>query len=87
MAGQPKLAVARKPGHLNGHILNVEVHLSERDWEMLRLIGREKQNKEIAAALDLSLRNTRFLISRLCAKCGVQGRVGLAVVAAKHGLV
>ena len=61
--------------------------LTPRELDVLRLIGRGKSNKEIAAALFVSVGTVKGYVSALLPKLGVQDRTQAALIAAKHGLV
>jgi DNA-binding NarL/FixJ family response regulator len=55
--------------------------LSERELEVLRLIGRGMTNREIAAALNLSDGTVRNYVSNLLAQLSAKHRTELALVA------
>ncbi len=53
---------------------------------MLRLIAEGKSNKEIGAALFLSVGTVKGYVSALLPKLGVGDRTQAALFAARHGL-
>lgn len=64
-----------------------EVHLSEREREVLQLIVEGKSNPEIAAVLYLSLSTVKTYVRGIMNKLAVDDRVQAAVVALRSGLV
>lgn len=61
--------------------------LSEREIEVLTLVGRGLTNDEIAAALFLSSATARTYVSRLLGKLQARDRAALVVLAYETGLV
>ncbi|MCP3015245.1 response regulator transcription factor [Nocardiopsis dassonvillei] len=61
--------------------------LTDRERDVLALVGRGMSNQEVGAALHLSPATARTHVGRLLAKLGVRDRVGLVVVAYETGLV
>lgn len=61
--------------------------LTSRELEVLRLIGRGRSNKQIAAALHLSEGTVKGYTSVIFDKLGVSDRTQAALYAVKHGLV
>lgn len=61
--------------------------LSERELEVLTLIGRGRTNDEIAADLYLSPATARTYVSRLLGKLHARDRAALVVLAYETGLV
>lgn len=61
--------------------------VTDREREVLTLVGRGMSNQEIGAELHLSPATARTHVGRLLAKLGVRDRVGLVVVAYESGLV
>lgn len=61
--------------------------LSEREREVLTLVGRGLTNEEIAAELFLSPATSRTYVSRLLGKLDRRDRVALVVLAYETGLV
>ena len=62
-------------------------NLTERETEVLTLIGRGLTNAEIAGELFLSPATSRTYVSRLLAKLGARDRAALVVLAYETGLV
>lgn len=61
--------------------------LTERETEVLALIGRGLTNEEIAGELFLSPATSRTYVSRLLGKLGARDRAALVVLAYETGLV
>lgn len=61
--------------------------LTEREVEVLRLVARGMNNKEIAAALTLAERTVKTHVSNIMAKLDVQSRTQAAVHAMNDGLI
>jgi DNA-binding NarL/FixJ family response regulator len=61
--------------------------LTEREREVLELVGRGLSNQEIAQSLFLSLATVKTHVNRLFAKLGVRDRAQAVVVAYESGLV
>lgn len=61
--------------------------LSDREWQVLRLIGEGFSDKEIAAALKMSVRTAENHASRVYSKLGVRGRTHLIRYALRHRVV
>jgi DNA-binding NarL/FixJ family response regulator len=57
--------------------------LSERDLELLRLLGEGRTNKEIAASVFLSEKTVKNYLSRLFRKLGVRSRTEAALLSAR----
>ncbi len=53
--------------------------LSKREQEVLRLVARDRTDREIARELDIRERTVRAHVSRIILKLGVASRVGAAV--------
>jgi DNA-binding NarL/FixJ family response regulator len=60
--------------------------LTARERDVLRLIAEGKSNKEIGAALFLSVGTVKGYVSQLLPKLGVTDRTQAALFAARHGL-
>jgi DNA-binding NarL/FixJ family response regulator len=58
---------------------NPFVLLSKREQEVLRLVARDRTDREIARALDIRERTVRAHVSRIILKLDVASRVGAAV--------
>ncbi|MEV5536689.1 response regulator transcription factor [Saccharopolyspora shandongensis] len=74
----------RTAGEAAEHRLSV---LTEREREVLALVGRGMSNDEIGAELFLSPATARTHVSRAMAKLGARDRAQLVVVAYQTGLV
>jgi DNA-binding CsgD family transcriptional regulator len=51
--------------------------LSNREWDVLKLLLQGKSNKQIAASLDISVRTVEFHLKNMYAKLQVRSRVEL----------
>lgn len=51
--------------------------LSNREWEVLKLLLQGKSNKQIAASLDISVRTVEFHLKNIYAKLDVSNRIEL----------
>lgn len=60
--------------------------LSDRELDVLRLVGKSLTNAEIAEQLFLSEGTVRNYVSAVLAKLQVSDRTQAAVLAVKHGL-
>ncbi|MFB8764084.1 response regulator [Nocardiopsis alba] len=61
--------------------------ITDREREVLALVGRGMSNQEIGAELHLSPATARTHVGRLLTKLGARDRVGLVVVAYESGLI
>jgi DNA-binding NarL/FixJ family response regulator len=61
--------------------------LTARELEVLRLLARGLENKEIAAELVIAERTVKFHVSSIQAKLGAGNRTEAVVIAAKQGLI
>jgi len=69
----------RKPRELSG--------ITDREREVLRLVGLGMSNAEIAAALYITAGTAKTHVARLLAKLGARDRVQLVITAYETGLV
>ncbi|MGQ9804214.1 MAG: response regulator [Anaerolineae bacterium] len=60
--------------------------LTEREMEVLRLVAEGLSNKEIAQALNVTVRTVEFHVSNALGKLGLTSRVEAAVWAKEHRL-
>jgi len=61
--------------------------LTERELEVLGLLGRGSSNKEIATALSITERTARTHVSNILGKLGLSSRTQAALYAVERGLV
>lgn len=59
--------------------------LTDRDLELLRLLGEGRTNREIADAVYLSEKTVKNYLSRLFRKLGVRSRTEAALLSARYG--
>ena len=64
-----------------------EVHLSEKEVTILKLMCEEKSTKEIADMVDLSPRTVEAIRDKLKSKTGARSMAGLVLYAIKAGIV
>jgi DNA-binding NarL/FixJ family response regulator len=76
-AGQP--GPGRKPRELTG--------ITDREREVLRLVGQGKSNAEIATALYITAGTAKTHVARLLTKLDARDRVQLVITAYETGLV
>jgi DNA-binding CsgD family transcriptional regulator len=61
--------------------------LSEREFEVLRLVARGRTNEQIGFELGISKKTAQHHVAHACQKIRVSGRVGAALWLAERGLV
>ncbi len=61
--------------------------LTTREVEVLRLLARGLQNKEIAADLAVSVRTVKFHVTNILGKLGAGNRTEALAIAAQQGLI
>jgi DNA-binding NarL/FixJ family response regulator len=61
--------------------------LTEREYEVLRLLAHGLPNKEIAARLVISQRTAKFHVSSILTKLGANNRTEAATLALQRGLI
>lgn len=77
--GRPETVPRRSPQPVAG--------ITEREREVLTLIGRGRSNTEIAEDLFISVATAKSHVSRLLAKLGARDRIELVITAYETGLV
>ncbi|MFE6911491.1 response regulator [Streptomyces erythrochromogenes] len=78
-AGRPASAPARSPRPIEG--------ITEREREVLTLVGRGRSNTEIAEDLFITVATAKSHVSRLLTKLDARDRVQLVITAYETGLV
>ncbi|MEU7576828.1 response regulator transcription factor [Streptomyces sp. NPDC041068] len=78
-AGHPASAPSRGAAHVAG--------ITDREREVLTLVGRGLSNTEIAEELCLSVATAKTYLTRLLAKLDARDRVQLVIIAYEKGLV
>lgn len=61
--------------------------ITDREQQVLTLIGTGRSNSEIAAELYISVATAKAHVARLLTKLGARDRVQLVIIAYEHGLV
>lgn len=69
------------------HMVSQDVHLSEKETTILRLMCEEKSTKEIADMVDLSPRTVEAIRDKLKVKTGSKTTAGLIMYAVKHKII
>ncbi|MEV4560364.1 response regulator transcription factor [Kitasatospora sp. NPDC049285] len=78
-AGRPAATPARSPHVIEG--------ITEREREVLTLVGHGRSNTEIAEDLFITVATAKSHVSRLLTKLGARDRVQLVITAYESGLV
>jgi NarL family two-component system response regulator LiaR len=73
--------------HHNGHNPLPGYDLTARELEVLALLARGRDNREIAAELVVSRSTVKFHVSSILSKLGVGGRTEAVAFALQHSLV
>jgi DNA-binding NarL/FixJ family response regulator len=60
--------------------------LTDRERDVLRLVGQGMSNKEVAAALFITERTARTYVSNILGKLGLASRTQAALYAVEHKL-
>jgi DNA-binding NarL/FixJ family response regulator len=69
------------------HPASLDVRITARELEVLRLVARGRQNKEIARDLAVTERTVKFHLSAVMRKLGVSNRVEAVSAAIRLGLI
>ncbi|MFI9775223.1 response regulator [Streptomyces sp. NPDC051956] len=77
--GRPEPSPARTPRRVEG--------ITEREREVLTLVGLGRSNSEIADELYITVATTKSHVARLFTKLGARDRVQLVIIAYESGLV
>ena len=75
---------AARVGHSRPSVLNLE--LTPRELEVLRLLATGRSNREIGATLSISPATAKTHVERVLAKLGLPSRTAAAAYAHRHGL-
>lgn len=65
----------------------LQIGLTAREIEVLRLIAEGLRNKEIAASLTISVQTAEFHVKNILAKLGVNDRTKAVTVAMRRGII
>ena len=79
--------VAQALMHTKEQIASSETNLTEREFEVLKLLAKGVPNKEIGQTLNISLGTVRFHTSNIYMKLGVSNRTEAAHLAIAQGLI
>ena len=69
------------------HLMPQEVHLSDKETTILRLMCEEKSTKEIADMVELSPRTVEAIRDKLKVKTGAKSTAGLIMYAVKNKII
>jgi DNA-binding NarL/FixJ family response regulator len=75
-----------KKSHFNFN-LNQNIHFTEREIDIIRLICKEKNSAEISAALEISCRTVETHRNRILKKMNVKNFIGVVLYALKSELI
>lgn len=73
--------------HPSTNVNSVHVTLTQMEIELLKLIGLERTNTEMAAALNLGVKTVENYRAKLLTKAGVKNTVGLVLFGIKRGYI
>jgi DNA-binding CsgD family transcriptional regulator len=80
-------AVLGAAGHRSARRPEQPSGLTAREVEVLRLLARGLQTKQIAADLQITPKTVTHHIGHIYGKIGASNRVGASLFATEHGLV
>ena len=83
MLGRHLLPSLLKPAKRQGSAQRLGV----RQQEVLQLVAEGRQNKEIAALLDISIKTVEYHKARIMSRLGIRSAAGLTRYAIQHGIV
>lgn len=83
VAGGLLVKIANQPADV---LPDLDADLTDRERDVLSLLGKGLSNKEIADQLYLSEGTVRNYVSAILSKLGVHDRTQAAVVAVRHGI-
>ncbi|MBT2472405.1 response regulator transcription factor [Streptomyces sp. ISL-66] len=86
-AARPEPASALRPGRSPGSRRTVADGITDREREVLTLVGRGLSNAEIAGELTISVATAKAHLARLFTKLDARDRVHLVILAYEFGLV
>jgi DNA-binding NarL/FixJ family response regulator len=61
--------------------------LTEREWEVLRLLAKGKRNDDVAAALFISPQTVQTHVRNLLGKLGVHSKLEAVALAVRHNAI
>jgi DNA-binding NarL/FixJ family response regulator len=61
--------------------------LSDREWEILRLLTQGRRNEDIATALFISPQTVQTHVRNVLGKLGVHSKLEAVALAVKHGQI
>jgi DNA-binding NarL/FixJ family response regulator len=61
--------------------------LTEREWEVLRLLAKGKRNDDVAAALFISPQTVQTHVRNLLGKLGVHSKLEAVALAVRHDAI
>ncbi len=62
-------------------------HLTDRELDVVRLMGQGLTNRQIAVELEISSSTVSFHLNNILSKMDLQTRSEILIIAAKHGLI
>jgi len=80
-------SAGRQDGPASAGRQDYDSSLTSRETEVLRLLARSLQNKEISAELGISIRTVKFHVTNILAKLNAGNRTEALAIAAQQGLI